>query len=102
MAFERRNPFGNPSQAHPATSWEAEIDKLMEQQLSTEFRRTKEELRPVKQILDENQPFIFLATPNILVGAKDNVGNFQPTVLEPMRCGIRDLFCGTCRRLDGK
>lgn len=74
----------NPSQTHPATPWEAEIDKLMEQQLTARtFEERKRSYDRVQQILDENQPFIFLATPDILVGAKENVGNFQPAVLEP-------------------
>jgi peptide/nickel transport system substrate-binding protein len=76
--------FWNPSQAHPATTWEAEIDKLMEQQLvAKNFEERKKSFDRVQQLLDENQPFIFLVTPDILVGAKNNVGNFQPTVLEP-------------------
>src|SRR2546430_1400171 len=84
----------NPSQAHPATSWEAEIDQLMEQQLvAKSFEERKKSYDRVQQILDENQPFIFLATPDILVGAKDNVGNFQLTVLEPYALwNVENLF----------
>ena len=74
----------NPSQPHPATSWEAEIDKLMEQQLvARTFEERKKSYDRVQQLLEENQPFIFLASPDILVGAKNNVGNLQPVVLEP-------------------
>ncbi len=74
----------NPSQTHPATAWEAEIDGLMEQQLvAKSFSERKKSYDRVQQILDENQPFIFLATPDILVGAKDAIGNFRPAVLEP-------------------
>ena len=84
----------NPAQAHPATSWEAEIDKLMEQQLvAKSFEERKKSYDRVQQILDENQPFIFLATPDILLGAKDNVGNFQPSVLEPYALwNVENLF----------
>jgi len=84
----------NPSQAHPATPWEAEIDRLMEQQLvAITFAERKKSFDRVQQILDENQPFIFLATPDILVGAKDNVGNFQPAVLEPYALwNVESLF----------
>ncbi len=74
----------NPSQANPTTAWEAEIDRLMQQQLvAKSFAERKKSFDQVQQILDENQPFIFLATPDILVGAKNTVGNFQPAVLEP-------------------
>ena len=74
----------NPSQAHPATPWEAEIDKLMEQQLvARTFEERKKSFDRVQQLLEENQPFIFLASPDILVAAKNNIGNLQPVVLEP-------------------
>jgi peptide/nickel transport system substrate-binding protein len=74
----------NPSQSHPATAWEAEIDSLMEQQLAApSYGQRKKAFDRVQQILAENQPMIFLASPDILVGAKNSVGNFRPAVLEP-------------------
>jgi len=84
----------NPSQAHPATSWEAEIDRLMEQQLSaTSFEQRKKLYDRVQEILTENQPMIFLASPHILAGAKNTVGNFHPAVLEPyVLWNVEQLF----------
>jgi peptide/nickel transport system substrate-binding protein len=74
----------NPSQAHPSTPWEAEIDRLMEQQLSTPgYDQRKKLYDRVQEILAENQPMIFLASPDILVGAKNSIANFHPAVLEP-------------------
>ena len=74
----------NPSQAHPATAWEAEIDQLMEQQLSElSFEKRKKAYDRVQAILAEQQPMIFLASPDILAGAKNSIGNFRPAVLEP-------------------
>ena len=74
----------NPSQAHPATTWEAEIDRLMEQQLGTPvYSQRKKFFDRVQQILANEQPMIFLASPHILAGAKNSVGNFHPAVLEP-------------------
>jgi peptide/nickel transport system substrate-binding protein len=74
----------NPSQSRPATSWEAEIDHLMEQQLSTPgYDQRKKLYDRVQEILVENQPMIFLASPDILVGAKNSIANFRPAVLEP-------------------
>jgi len=74
----------NPSQSHPATPWEAEIDRLMEQQLSTPgYDQRKKLYDRVQEILAENQPMIFLASPDILVGAKNSIANFHPAVLEP-------------------
>lgn len=74
----------NPSQKHPATAWEAEIDKLMEQQLDApSYEQRKKSFDRVQELLAENQPMIFLASPDILAGAKNSVGNFHPVVLEP-------------------
>jgi len=74
----------NPSQTHPATSWEAEIDRLMEQQLATPgYDQRKKLYDRVQEILAENQPMIFLASPDILVGAKNSIANLHPSVLEP-------------------
>jgi peptide/nickel transport system substrate-binding protein len=74
----------NPSQARPATPWEAEMDHLMVAQLTaTSDAQRKKLYDRVQEILAENQPVIFLASPHILVGAKDTIGNFHPAVLEP-------------------
>jgi len=74
----------SPSQAHPATSWEAEIDRLIEEQMSARtFEQRKKLYDRAQEILAENQPMIFLASPNILAGAKNSIGNFHPAVLEP-------------------
>ena len=78
------NHLWNPSQAHPSTAWEAEIDRLMEQQLvAPRYEQRKKLYDRVQDILAENQPMIFLASPDILVGAKNSIGNFHPAVLEP-------------------
>jgi peptide/nickel transport system substrate-binding protein len=74
----------NPSQAHPATPWEAEIDRLIEEQMSARtFEPRKKLYDRAQEILAENQPMIFLASPDILAGAKNSIGNFHPAVLEP-------------------
>jgi peptide/nickel transport system substrate-binding protein len=74
----------NPSQAHPATAWETEIDRLIEEQMSARtFEQRKKLYDRAQEILAENQPMIFLASPDILAGAKNSVGNFHPAVLEP-------------------
>ena len=74
----------SPSQAHPATPWEAEIDRLMEQQVGTpDYEQRKKLFDRVQEILWEYQPMIFLASPDILTGARKSVGNFRPAVLEP-------------------
>jgi peptide/nickel transport system substrate-binding protein len=74
----------DPAESKPATPWEAEIDRLMEQQLTARtFEQRKQLYDRVQEILAENQPMIFLASPHILAGAKSGLGNFHPAVLEP-------------------
>jgi peptide/nickel transport system substrate-binding protein len=71
-------------ESHPSTTWEAEIDRLMEQQLSaTKPAKRKALYDRVQAILAEEQPIICLASPDILVGAKNDVGNFKPAALDP-------------------
>lgn len=74
----------NPSQAHPATPWEGEIDRLINEQM---YARTLEQRKKLydraQEILWDYQPMIFLASPDILTGARKAVGNFRPAVLEP-------------------
>ena len=74
----------NPSQPHPATAWEREIDNLIQEQLAApSYTPRKKAFDRLQQILAENQPMIFLASPDILAGAKNSIGNFHPAVLEP-------------------
>jgi peptide/nickel transport system substrate-binding protein len=69
---------------HPATSWESEIDQLMEKQLSTMKPRDRKSLYDrVQEILADDAPLICLASPDVLVGAKDQVANFKPAILDP-------------------
>jgi peptide/nickel transport system substrate-binding protein len=71
-------------ETEPATNWEREIDQLMQQQMITLSNGKRKQLYDrVQQIIAENLPFISLATPNILAGADNHVGNFHPAVLDP-------------------
>jgi peptide/nickel transport system substrate-binding protein len=70
-------------EAKPSTPWESEIDRLMNLQLST--IRPKERKRlydSVQSIVADKLPIICLASPNLLVGAKNKIGNFQPAILD--------------------
>jgi peptide/nickel transport system substrate-binding protein len=74
----------NLGEAKPATPWEAELDKLMEAQMtSPDYGSRKKLYDRVQEITAENLPFIFLLSPNILVGAQNSIGNFHPGILEP-------------------
>src|SRR6202022_3003662 len=71
------------NETQPATAWEREIDQLMNEQMVTlDYHKRKKLYDRVQQIISEQLPFIFLATPHILAGAKAEVGNFQPALLE--------------------
>jgi peptide/nickel transport system substrate-binding protein len=70
-------------ESQPATAWEREVDQLMQQQMVTlDYEKRKQLYDRVQQIIADNVPFIFLATPNILAGANAEVGNFHPAVLD--------------------
>jgi peptide/nickel transport system substrate-binding protein len=71
-------------ETRPATEWEREIDELMQQQMVTlDYHKRKQLYDRVQQLISDNLPFIFLATPDVLVGAKNDVGNFHPALLDP-------------------
>jgi peptide/nickel transport system substrate-binding protein len=71
------------NETQPATDWEREIDQLMQQQMVTLNYETRKRLYDrVQQLISDNLPFVFLATPDVLVGAKAQVGNFHPAVLD--------------------
>ena len=68
----------------PATDWEAQIDQLMQKQMiELNYSRRKRLYDQVQAIITANLPYVFLATPNILVGARNNLANFKPAILEP-------------------
>lgn len=84
----------HPVQEKPATPWEAEIDRLMEQQMTTlDYAKRKHLYDQVQEIAAENLPIICLASPNILVGARDRIGNFRPAILDPYTLwNVEQLF----------
>ncbi len=73
----------HPGQSRPATPWEAEMDSLMHEQLSTlDFQKRKRLYDRVQELVATSLPVICIASPDILVGAKSNLGNFRPTILD--------------------
>ena len=74
----------NPSEKTPATPWEAEIDRLMNQQaVSAVDAERKKAVDRVQQIVADQQPFIYLVYPNALVAVSRGLKGVQPAVLEP-------------------
>jgi peptide/nickel transport system substrate-binding protein len=67
-----------------ATPWESEMDQLMRQQeVTLDYAKRKRLYDRVQEIVEQNLPVICLVSPNILVGAKNRVGNFRPAILDP-------------------
>jgi peptide/nickel transport system substrate-binding protein len=72
----------NLTPKHIPTPWEKEIDNLMQQQMITlDFQRRKRMYDQVQQLVWENLPIICLISPDILVGAKEGIGNLRPAIL---------------------
>jgi peptide/nickel transport system substrate-binding protein len=73
----------HPEQGSPATAWEAEIDRLMRRQIVTrKYADRKRMYDRVQEILMQYLPLVPLVSPNVLAGAKKNLGNFQPALLD--------------------
>jgi peptide/nickel transport system substrate-binding protein len=73
----------SPSQAKPGAEWEAEIDRLMRQQMATQGYAARKTLYDqVQEIEAKETPIVSLLSPNVLVVAKQKVGNFRPAVLD--------------------
>ena len=78
----------------PATPWEAEIDRLMQEQLVTlDYKRRKLAFDRVQTIISEQLPMICLVSPNILLGAKNSLGTFRPSILDHYTLSnVEELF----------
>lgn len=70
------------NESKPATPWQAEIDSLMRRQMVALKPAARKRLYDrVQQIVADDLPIICVASPNILVGAKTGLGNFQAAIL---------------------
>jgi peptide/nickel transport system substrate-binding protein len=73
----------NLGQRQPATTWEAEIDKLMRQQLGVRDVQLRKRLYDrVQELVAQNLPIISLVSPSVLAGATKGLGNLRPTVFD--------------------
>lgn len=74
----------NPKQSKPATSWEAELDRLMRAQASAATdKKRKAAFDRVQQIVVEQEPFIYLVNKHAMSAISSAVGGAAPTVLDP-------------------
>jgi peptide/nickel transport system substrate-binding protein len=73
----------NLGEKTPATPWEGELDQLMQKQLVTlNYQQRKKIYDRVQEILAQELPLVYLVSPNILMGAQEDLGNFRPAVIE--------------------
>ena len=74
----------NPAEKTPATPWEAEIDKAMQQQATAPNQADrKRAVDRVQQIVADQQPFIYLVYPNALYAVSPKLEGVKPVVLQP-------------------
>lgn len=74
----------NPKEPQPATSWEAEIDRLMRAQASTlEDKKRKADFDRVQKIAAEQQPFIYLVNKDALAAISPAIAGSAAAVLRP-------------------
>jgi peptide/nickel transport system substrate-binding protein len=74
----------NPSEKTPATAWETEIDKEMNLQATSQNEAVrKKAVDRVQQIVADEEPFIYLVYPNVLVAISPRIEGVQPAVIEP-------------------
>jgi peptide/nickel transport system substrate-binding protein len=70
------------TETHPATPWQAELDRLMQLQTTVlDYKKRKEIYDRAQVIIAQREPVIFLVSPNVLVGAKDSIEGTKPAVL---------------------
>jgi peptide/nickel transport system substrate-binding protein len=74
----------NPNQKQPATTWEAEIDKLIAAQSSTADQgKRKAAFDRIQQIVWDEAPVIHLVNRNALVAISPRLRNVQAAVMNP-------------------
>ena len=94
------NHLWHPDQKTPATPWEAEIDRLMGQQMVARNQADRKRLFDrVQEVLMGHLPLVPLVSPHILVGAKAGLGNFKPANMDHYALwNIEELYWRAPRR----
>ncbi len=74
----------NPSEPKPATPWEAEMDRLMEDQhAAVDGQARKKAFDQLQELVFDQQPIVYLVNPDVLVAVSPQVRNAAPTALPP-------------------
>ena len=94
----------NPKQTKPATAWEAEVDKLMQQQAAApDVKKRKAAWDRVQEIAWQQQPFIYLVNKDALSAVSPNVAGANPVVLRPQTYwNVDTLFVRNANDRSGK
>jgi len=70
------------NETRPLAPWQTELDRLMQQQMTTlDYKKRKKLYDRVQQIVAQYDPIICLVSPNVLVGMKDSIEGIRPAVL---------------------
>jgi ABC-type transport system substrate-binding protein len=56
---------------------------MKQQMITLDYGKRKQLYDRVQELIAQQLPFIFLATPNVLAAADPRVGNFHPASLDP-------------------
>ena len=76
--------YWNMSQEKPATEWEAEIDRLMQEQARTlDAERRKALFDDVQRVFADNVPVLYFAAPRLFYGHSSRLTGVNPSVLRP-------------------
>jgi peptide/nickel transport system substrate-binding protein len=74
--------YWNVKQVHPETPQEGQIDKLMDEMVSTtDMTKRKEAWDMVQKLANDQTWFIWLPTPKIKVPIRNGFGNVHPTII---------------------
>jgi peptide/nickel transport system substrate-binding protein len=82
-----------PNQQSPATTWEARIDQLMDEQEKTfDPVQRKKLIDEMQDIFAVQRPLIFLVTPNTYLGLKDKWHNTKKNLLGYLTFRLEELW----------
>jgi peptide/nickel transport system substrate-binding protein len=83
----------NPKQEKPATSWEAEIDRLFDQAATTlDQNRRKRLYNRWQEIVAEQQPLIYLVNTLTSSAARNTLANIRPSGFAGSTWNIEQIF----------
>lgn len=74
----------NPEQRTPATTWERQIDELMQQQTRTADQRARKRIMDeVQRVFADQMPVLYFAAPRVYVATSARVENAHPAPMPP-------------------